>query len=138
MSKLSSDENKQEMLSRTDVRKLMPPLQENDCDAYNSIRDECFKRIEAHAAKGEEFCFYVVPPFHFGLPVYDSEEVFMKLYAELGQLNYQLLAWPSARRIFIAWYEEEETAMENIRSAMEMYQQQQQDDETACLKETES
>ena len=112
------------MLSRNDVRKLMPPPQENECDAYNSIRDECLKRIEAHAAEGEEFCFYVVPPFNFGLPVYDPDEVFMKLYADLGQLNYQLLAWPSARRIFIAWYEEEETAMQNIRSAMEMLQQQ--------------
>lgn len=116
------------MLSRNDVRKLMPPPQENEGDdAYNSIRDECLKRIESHAADGEEFCFYVVPPFHFGLPVYDPEDVFMKLYTELGQLNYQLLAWPSARRIFIAWYEEEETAMENIRSAMEMLQQQQDD-----------
>jgi len=108
----------------------MPPLQEHDFDAYNSIRDECFKRIESHAADGEEFCFYVVPPFHFGLPVYDADEVFMKLYAELSQSQrgFQVLAWPSARRIFIAWYEEEETAMENIRSAMDMYQRQQQHD----------
>jgi hypothetical protein len=114
------------MFTRNEVRKMMPPIQENDCDAYNSIREECFKRIESHAADGEEFCFYVVPPFHFGLPVYDPEEVFMKLYAEISQRGFQVLAWPSARRIFIAWYEEEETAMENIRSAMDMYQQQQQ------------
>lgn len=104
----------------------MPPIQEEDCDAYNNFRDECFKRIESHAADGEEFCFYVVPPFHFGLPVYDPDNVFLKLYAELSQLNYQLLAWPNARRIFIAWYEEEETAAEYIRSAVNSYQQQHQ------------
>lgn len=104
----------------------MPPMQEEDCDAYNTFRDECFKRIETHAADGEEFCFYVIPPFHFGLPVYDPDHVFMKLYAELSQLNYQLLAWPAARRIFIAWYEEEETAAEHIRSAVSMYQHQHQ------------
>jgi hypothetical protein len=54
---------------------MMPPPQEAECQAYNQIRDECMKRIELHASQGEEFCIYVVPPFHFGLPVFDPDVV---------------------------------------------------------------
>jgi len=80
---------------------------------------------------GQEFCIYTVSPFHFGLPLYDPDEVFTRLYEELRQRGYQLLAWPAARRIFIAWYAEEETAVENIRSAMAMLEQQRQEKDAA-------
>jgi len=37
------------MLSRNEARKLMPPVQEQDYEAFNNICNECIKRIETHA-----------------------------------------------------------------------------------------
>lgn len=105
----------------------MPPPADDDFEAYTQIRDECFKRISAHAADGEEFTMYVVPPLHFGLPVYNADQVFLRLYHELVSQGYQVFAWPQARRFFIAWYEETETAVANIRHAFEILQLQQQE-----------
>lgn len=105
------------MISRDQVRSLMPREISHECEAYNAIRDECMKRIETVAADGKECCIYVVSPIHFGLPVYDPSEVFNKLYAELNANGYQLMAWPISRRLLISWFVNEETTVSNLKSA---------------------
>lgn len=106
------------MISRDEVRGIMPPsVTEQECEAYNAIREECMRRIQTYAADGKEFCSYVVPPFHFGLPVYEPQEVFHRLYAELNQAGYQLMGWPESRRFLISWYISEEAAVSNLQNA---------------------
>ena len=96
---------------------MLPPPVESKCEAYESIRDECMKRIETVASEGVECCTYVVAPIHFGLPVYDPQEVFYRLYAELNDKGYQLMGWPESRRLLISWFVDEETAVLNFRNA---------------------
>lgn len=107
------------MLGKDDVRAMMPVVAaEEDCECYKAIRDECMKRIETVASEGKEYCVYDVSPFNFGLPVYDPDEVFNKLYAELKEKKYQVVSWPALRRIWIAWYENEQVAFENLMNAL--------------------
>jgi hypothetical protein len=101
------------MLSRDEVRQLMPQTVEYVCDSYKEIRNECMKRIETLAQEGKECCTYVVPPFHFNVPVYDAQEVFNKLFQDLHLAGYQLVAWPESRRLLISWFVNEETAHSN-------------------------
>lgn len=107
------------MLTRDNVRQLMPVPAPKECDSYNSIRDECMKRIQIVASEGKESCTYVVAPIHFGLPVYDPQEVFLNLYNELNEKGYQLMAWPESRRLLISWFVDEQTAVSNLQNAFE-------------------
>lgn len=108
------------MLSRDNVRQMMPPyVGPQEDEAYTSIRDECVKRIQTVAQEGKECCTYVVSPIHFGLPVYDPDEVFMRLYNELNEHGYQLMAWPTSRRLLISWFVDEQTAISNLQNALD-------------------
>lgn len=94
-----------------DVRGLMPTEdQTNRCEAYDGIKNDCLKRIQTHAKNGEEHCVFVVPPFSFGLPVYDADEIFVKLYQELEDSGFQLLGSKKSRRLVICWFEDSKTA----------------------------
>lgn len=110
------------MLGKDDVRALMPVVVAEECECYKSIRDECMKRIETVALEGQEYCVYDVSSFNFGLPVYDADEVFNKLYTELQSKNFQVVSWPRTRRIWIGWYENEQVAFENLQSAIAAFQ----------------
>ena len=117
------------MLSRDQVRGLMPrEAEQNEWEAYNYIRDECMKRIETIASDGKECCVYVVSPIHFGLPVYDPQEVFERLYGELHARGFQLVAWPISRRLLISWFVDEETTVSNLKSAFYKEEETEQGD----------
>ena len=104
-------------MNRDDVRDLMPSEDQNNrCEIYETFKNDCWKRIQSHAEKGDEHCVFVVPPFSFGLPVYDPEEIFVKLYEDLGKSGFQLLGSPKSRRLIICWFEDTQTATTNLEN----------------------
>ena len=45
--------------------------QSNKMEFFNSILQKCHHRIKTVAQKSETFCFYIVPEFSLGTPLYN-------------------------------------------------------------------
>lgn len=87
---------------------------DHNSTAYESIFENCMRRITAVAEK-EDCCFFTVPPFHLGLTSYDPDIIFQRLYDDLTGDGFLVVAWKESRKMLIIWTKDEKT-LTNILS----------------------
>ena len=90
---------------RIDIPHLVKPHQkksERRLHVYRKILQKCHSRIQTNADNGALHCWYVVPDFVFGLPLFNVAECTHYLLAALRDNGFETMLMPP-KTIFIDW-----------------------------------
>lgn len=74
---------------------------------YSQILDSCLRRIRTRHVAGETQCFYQLPLFVFGLPVYDCNKAQRYIIKALKSLGFVAHKLPD-RHVYVSWASSEQ------------------------------
>lgn len=92
-------------MKHLNVRDLTTSMQSrqarrNQC--FDKVLEQCFTFIKKHADKNKMFCFYEVPEFQLGFPLYDLNECISYIVEKL-QNNEFLVRYFFPRILYVSW-----------------------------------
>lgn len=90
------------LIRATDLAQAHQSKIEKRKQCFDHILDRCCKYIKRHAENEHSMCFYEVPEFLLGYPLYDLNECISHLYGKLAQNGFQVQYF-FPRIILIAW-----------------------------------
>jgi len=71
-------------------------------EIYNKILKECHNKIRFNSKLDRKYCFFLVPEFIFGTPLYDIEELRNHVMNSLQKNGFQLM-YIHPNWLFISW-----------------------------------
>ena len=74
-----NNNNNSYLFSVNDIHKKQKEKEKNRLKIYDTISSKCFKKIKETSANEETFCFYKIPEYIPGLPLYNMTECVMFL-----------------------------------------------------------
>jgi hypothetical protein len=124
---LSADDGqKVGILTKEDAQSLTVEPEEEDVQAYESILEDCMRKIKKTAEDGKEYCEFVIPKINFKLPSYNPDHIFAKLVTQLNDLRFNVVAWEKKRLIIIAWFKNEEKGRDVLTYIVQSIQERDQ------------
>ena len=88
--------------SINEIHKKQKERERNRLDIYQSISVKCFKKIKETSSNEETFCFFQLPEYIPGLPIYNITECVMFLLNILQEKGFSA-RYCSSFTIFISW-----------------------------------
>lgn len=88
--------NVRELTSQLQLRQVRRHL------CFDKILEMCFGHIKRHADKNQLFCFYEVPEFMIGMPLYDMNECLAYIIEKLKENDF-LVKYYFPRILYISW-----------------------------------
>ena len=74
----------------------------NKMEFFNSILQKCHHRIKTVAQKSETFCFYIVPEFSLGIPLYNVYQCCQYIISHLKNGGFNVL-YVRPNLLYISW-----------------------------------
>jgi len=71
-------------------------------EIYNKILKECHNKIRFNSKLDRKYCFFLIPEFIFGTPLYDIEELRDHVMKSLEKNGFQLM-YIHPNWLFISW-----------------------------------
>ena len=88
-------------------------------EIYNKILKECHNKIRFNSKLDRKYCFFLVPEFIFGTPLYDIEELRNHVMNSLQKNGFQLM-YIHPNWLFISWTTEINSAKKQIKKEVSM------------------
>ena len=88
-------------------------------EIYNKILMECHNKIRFNSKLDRKYCFFLVPEFIFGTPLYDIEELRNHVMNSLQKNGFQLM-YIHPNWLFISWTTEINSAKKQIKKEVSM------------------
>ena len=88
-------------------------------EIYNKILKECHNKIRFNSKLDRKYCFFLVPEFIFGTPLYDIEELRNHVMNSLQKNGFQLM-YIHPNWLFISWTTEINSAKKQIKKVKEV------------------
>ncbi len=88
-------------------------------EIYNKILMECHNKIRFNSKLDRKYCFFLVPEFIFGTPLYDIEELRNHVMNSLQKNGFQLMYF-HPNWLFISWTTEINSAKKQIKKVKEV------------------
>jgi|TARA_B110000967_G_C18802307_1_gene519154 hypothetical protein len=88
-------------------------------EIYNKILMECHNKIRFNSKLDRKYCFFLVPEFIFGTPLYDIEELRNHVMNSLQKNGFQLM-YIHPNWLFISWTTEINSAKKQIKKVKEV------------------
>ena len=74
----------------------------NKMNCFKKILQKCYNRIKTVAQKSETFCFYLVPEFSIGIPLYNVYQCANFIIDSLKQSGFNIL-YIRPNLLYISW-----------------------------------
>lgn len=88
-------------------------------EIYNKILMECHNKIRFNSKLDRKYCFFLVPEFIFGTPLYDIEELRNHVMNSLQKNGFRLM-YIHPNWLFISWTTEINSAKKQIKKVKEV------------------
>ncbi len=88
-------------------------------EIYNKILMDCHNKIRFNSKLDRKYCFFLVPEFIFGTPLYDIEELRNHVMNSLQKNGFQLM-YIHPNWLFISWTTEINSAKKQIKKVKEV------------------
>ena len=77
----------------------------NRLKIYDDVLKKCHIKIKktAHTPKGSTFCFYIMPNYVFGIPLYDLNHCIIYLVKKLSENGFYV-AYTHPNLLYISWF----------------------------------
>jgi hypothetical protein len=85
-----------------DIHKKQKEKESNRINIYKSISSRCFKKIKETSLNEETFCFFKIPEYIPGLPIYNMTECVMFILNILKEKGFNA-RYCDTFMIFISW-----------------------------------
>ena len=91
------------LFSINDIHKKQKEKELNRINIYKSISSRCFKKIKETSLNEETFCFFKIPEYIPGLPIYNMTECVMFILNLLKEKGFNA-RYCDTFMIFISWH----------------------------------
>lgn len=98
----NNDNNNSYSFSITEIHKRQKEKEKNRLKIYESIGAKCFKKIKETSINEETFCFFRLPEYIPGLPIYNMTECVMFLLNLLHEKGFNA-RYINGFMIYISW-----------------------------------
>jgi len=92
-------------MSRIDMKELYAPINDKyikELQLYDNILKKCHSRILFNSKNNRTYCFYQIPEFMIGIPLYDVEKLKKYIINSLKSNGFELL-YIDPNWLFITW-----------------------------------
>lgn len=92
-------------MKHMNVRDLTTSMQSRQARrnlCFDKVLEQCFTYVKKHADKNKLFCFYEVPEFQLGYPLYDLNECITYVVKKLESNDF-LVRYFFPRILYISW-----------------------------------
>ena len=72
-------------------------------DTYNKILKQCCDKIKLNAKHGHTECWYIVPKFMLGIPLYNINSCCNYMNKELNKMGFTVVEFYEPNLFFISW-----------------------------------
>lgn len=92
------------MINIDELNKINADRHVRRLEIYDNVLKKCHERIKtvANSPKGGTFCFYIVPSFIFGIPIYDLNICIVYMVQHLIKNGFQV-NYTHPNLLFISW-----------------------------------
>lgn len=90
------------MLSLSELAKIHKKKQKCKTKTYDAILNKCHTQIRNMAKRDQTFCYYVVPLYVMGLPLYDINACIVYLLLNLKKKGFYV-QMADSQTIYISW-----------------------------------
>jgi hypothetical protein len=97
------NDNDLNLFSVKDIHKKQMEREKNRQFIYNKITKKCFQKIKATSENEEEYCFFKLPEFIVGYPLFNMTECVMYLINVLREKGFHC-RFVQNFVIYISWY----------------------------------
>jgi hypothetical protein len=94
--------NESNLFSINEIHKKQKDKEKNRLKIYENISQKCFKKIKETSLNEETFCFYRLPEYIPGLPLYNMTECVVFILNLLHEKGFKA-RYCSQYMIFISW-----------------------------------
>jgi hypothetical protein len=89
-------------LTVTDIHQQMKQKIMNRIEVYNVLLNRCYKKIQDATKKNNTFCFFQIPTFIMGRPLYDLNSCVQYIHKKLLEGSYNI-SFLDAQTMCIQW-----------------------------------
>ncbi len=92
-------------MSQLNIKDLYATINEKTLkrmEIYDSVLQKCHKRIQYHSTLQRTYCFFQIPEFIIGVPLFDAQEMKTYLMNSLTTNGFQLL-YIDPNWLFVHW-----------------------------------
>lgn len=90
------------MLSLSELAKIHKQKQKNKTKTYEVILNKCYKQIRHMAERNQTFCYYTVPMYVMGLPLYDINACIVYILIHLQKKGF-IIQMAQSNIVYISW-----------------------------------
>ena len=90
------------MLSLSELAKIRKKKNKSKTKAFGVILEKCFHQIKNMAYRDQVFCYYTVPYYVLGLPLYNINECIVFLLTSLKKKGFKI-QMANNQTIYISW-----------------------------------
>ena len=87
-------------------------------EIYDSVLVKCHKRIQYNSNLEKTYCFYQIPEFIFGVPIYNPTEMKKYIMNSLNNNGFQIM-YIDPNWLFIYWGHHKLDKLANINTTLE-------------------
>jgi hypothetical protein len=99
----NNNNNNNSLFTIHDIHKKQKEKEKNRLKIYEDISHKCFKKIKETSSNEETFCFYKIPEYIPGLPIYNMTECVIFLLNLLHEKGFSS-RYIDKFIIFISWH----------------------------------
>lgn len=92
------------MINIDELNKINEERHKRRLETYDNVLKKCHERIKtiAHSPRGGSFCFYIVPSFLFGIPIYDINTCIVYIVQNLIKNGFEV-NYTHPNLLYISW-----------------------------------
>ncbi len=90
------------MLSLSELAKIHKKQQKNKTKPYNVILNKCHNQIRHMAKRDKTFCYYTIPLYVLGLPIYDINACIVYVLLSLKKKGFYV-QMIDTQTLYITW-----------------------------------
>ena len=93
------------MINIDDLNKINEERNKRRLEIYDNVLKKCHERIKtvAFSPRGGTFCFYIVPTFIFGIPIYDMNTCIVYMVKNLVKNGFEV-NYTHPNLLYISWF----------------------------------
>ena len=93
------------MINIDELNKINEDRNKRRLEIYDKVLKKCHKRIKtiAYSPRGGTFCFYIVPTFIFGIPIYDMNTCIVYMVKHLVKNGFEV-NYTHPNLLYISWF----------------------------------
>ena len=98
------------MINIEELNKINEQRFKKRLEIYDKVLKKVHERIKnvAHSSRGGVFCFYIVPSFIFGIPIYDMNTCIVYIVKHLIKNGF-IVNYTHPNLLYISWFKRKNT-----------------------------